>query len=77
MLAEISRQGFIRTMGTGDTGVGYTPKALLGIEANSKKTPDYKGIELKSSRTSKARNKHGKFNSGKGRDQLYHEISCT
>jgi hypothetical protein len=102
MLAEVSRQGFIRTMGRGDTGVGYTLKALLGIKANSKRTPEYKGIEIKSSRTSKActkqstvfsqvpnwrlsnlkgskhiLNKHGRFNSGKARGQLNHEISCT
>ncbi len=102
MLAEVSRHGFIKTMRPGDTGVGYTLETLLGIEANSKKTPDYKGIELKSSRISKAGNKqstvfsqvpnwklsnlkgskdilnkHGRFNSSKGRDQLNHEISCT
>ena len=102
MLSDVSRKGFIKTMRPGDTGVGYTLETLLGIEANSKKTPDYKGIELKSSRISKASNKqttvfsqvpnwklsnlkgskdilnkHGRFNAEKGRDQLYHEISCT
>ena len=30
--------------------VGYTLETLLGIQANSSKHPDYKGIELKSSR---------------------------
>ena len=57
MLSEVSRKGFIKTMRPGDTGVGYTLETLLGIEANSKKAPDYKGIELKSSRVSKASNK--------------------
>ena len=57
MLSEVSHKGFIKTMRPGDTGVGYTLETLLGIEANSKKAPDYKGIELKSSRVSKAGNK--------------------
>ncbi len=40
-----------------DTGVGRTIETLLGIQMNSDKTPDYKGIELKSHRNrSKVRN---------------------
>lgn len=40
-----------------DTGVGRTVERLLGIPMNSYKTPDYKGIELKSHReSSKVRN---------------------
>ena len=50
-LEKISNKGFIRSMRTGDTGVGFTLETLLGIPANSSKTPDYKGIEIKSSRT--------------------------
>jgi hypothetical protein len=34
----------------GDTAVGRTLESLLGIAQNSNKTPDYKGIELKSFR---------------------------
>ena len=37
-------------MRDGDTGVGFTLESLLGITANSSKNPDYKGIEIKSSR---------------------------
>ncbi len=33
-----------------DTGIGRTVETLLGIEMNPDKTPDYKGIELKSHR---------------------------
>ena len=33
-----------------DTGVGRAIESLLGIEMNSSKLPDYKGIELKSAR---------------------------
>ena len=32
----------------GNQGAGYTLEALLGIERNSSKTPDYLGIEIKS-----------------------------
>lgn len=33
-----------------DTGIGRTVETMLGIEMNPSKTPDYKGIELKSHR---------------------------
>jgi len=49
-LRDIHRMGFIESMRAGDTGVGYTIETLLGIQANSSKKPDYKGIEIKSSR---------------------------
>ncbi len=35
---------------TADTGIGRSIETLLGIEMNSSKLPDYKGIELKSYR---------------------------
>lgn len=101
MLSDISAKQFIPTMRRGDTGVGFTLESLLGIEANSSKAPDFRGIELKSSRARKQANKqttvfsqvpnwalsnlkgskaildkHGRFNSEKGRRQLFHEISC-
>lgn len=38
---------------TGSTAIGMAVEQALGIEANSSKTPDYKGIELKSGRTGK------------------------
>jgi hypothetical protein len=40
---------------SGDTDIGYTLESLLGIEANSSKKPDYKGIEIKSGRSNKTR----------------------
>lgn len=40
-----------------DTGIGRTVESVLGIDMNSSKNPDYKGIELKSHReSSKVRN---------------------
>lgn len=50
-LSYINRRGYIETMRTGDTGVGFTFETLIGIDANSDKTPDYKGIEIKCSRS--------------------------
>lgn len=46
-----------KTSVSADTGIGRTVESLLGIKMNSDKSPDYKGIELKSKRdTSKVRN---------------------
>ncbi|MGO4998793.1 MvaI/BcnI family restriction endonuclease [Oceanisphaera sp. W20_SRM_FM3] len=45
----------IRSLKKGDTSIGYTIEKLLGIEANSSKAPDYKGIEIKSGRGSRTR----------------------
>jgi hypothetical protein len=49
-LKKISAKGYLPTITKGDTGIGMTLEAELGIEANSIAEPDYKGIELKASR---------------------------
>lgn len=49
-LEGIARRGYLRTLRKGDTGVGYTLETFLGIDANSSKKPDYKGIEIKAGR---------------------------
>lgn len=49
-LKVIYSLGFVDSMRSGATGVGYTLETLLGITANSRKAPDYKGIEIKSTR---------------------------
>jgi hypothetical protein len=46
----IARAGCIPAVGHGSTAVGRTLENALGIKINSSKTPDYKGIELKSAR---------------------------
>ena len=56
-LDQVSKLGWVETLRAGDTGVGFTLETLLGIQANSSKLPDYKGIELKSGRASSANNK--------------------
>lgn len=49
-MEDISSQGFIRSLRSGPTGIGYTLETLLGIHANASKHPDYKGIEIKAGR---------------------------
>ncbi len=51
MMRDIASRGYIKTLTSGDTGVGKTLETLLGIPANSSPNPDYKGIEIKSSRS--------------------------
>ena len=46
-IKSINNEGWIKSLRRGDTGVGYTLETKLGIKANSKKKPDYKGIEIK------------------------------
>lgn len=45
----------------GDTAIGMTIEAFLGISPNSDKKPDYKGIELKSARSKKIPNRSNLF----------------
>lgn len=52
-LKAISSLGFVPTQRVGDTGVGMTLETLLGISANSSKSPDFHGIELKAKRNKK------------------------
>ena len=56
-IADISRKGWVPSLRAGDTGIGFTLETLLGIPANSSKTPDYKGIELKSARARRTNRK--------------------
>ncbi|MDE6561707.1 MAG: hypothetical protein K2K75_10020 [Muribaculaceae bacterium] len=44
-----------------DTGIGRTIETMLGISQNSNKTPDYKGIELKSHREKRSSSKNVLF----------------
>lgn len=46
---------------TADTGIGRTIETMLGIAQNSNKTPDYKGIELKSYREKRSSTKNVLF----------------
>lgn len=51
----------LKTSIKGDTAVGMAIEEALGISANSSKLPDYKGIELKSTRRKKTPNRNNLF----------------
>lgn len=56
-LKAIAAQGYVPGLLQADTSIGRTLEYLLGIQMNSSKTPDYKGIELKASREKKGTRK--------------------
>jgi len=39
--------GFVESLRSGSTGLGYTFETLMGIEENNDQTADYRGIEIK------------------------------
>lgn len=49
-LQRIHQLGYLTTVTDGSTGIGMTLEHYLGIPPNAAKTPDYKGIEIKTSR---------------------------
>ena len=57
LLNKIAARGPIPAMLNADTAVGRTLETLLGIDINSSRNPDYKGIELKSFRTKRKNRK--------------------
>lgn len=58
MLRKVASSGPIPSMVAADTSVGRTLETELGIDINSSKQPDYKGIELKSFRSSRTNRKN-------------------
>lgn len=58
LLKQIAQRGPIPSMLAADTSVGRTLETALGIDINSSKKPDYKGIELKSFRTKRGNRKN-------------------
>lgn len=57
-LRKISQRGAIPSMVDADTSVGRTLENALGINMNSSREPDYKGIELKSFRSNRGNRKN-------------------
>ena len=54
-MVRIHQMGFIKSVGIGHKAIGETLESALGIKPNASRNPDYKGIELKVSRSSKNR----------------------
>ncbi len=61
LLKRIAKNGPVPAMLQADTAIGRTLEMLLGIDINSSKKPDYKGIELKSYRDKKRGNRKNLF----------------
>lgn len=57
-LRKIAAKGAIPALLQADTAIGRTIESLLGININSSKLPDYKGIELKSYRDNRGNRKN-------------------
>ncbi len=58
LLNKIAARGPVPAMLKADTAIGRTLETLLGIDINSSKKPDYKGIELKSYRDKRGNRKN-------------------
>jgi hypothetical protein len=58
LLKKIAAQGPVPALLNADTAIGRTLETLLGIDINSSRKPDYKGIELKSYRDKKGNRKN-------------------
>lgn len=52
LLKQIAKSGPIKAECVGDTAVGRSIESALGIRINSSRNPDFKGIEIKSGRSS-------------------------
>jgi hypothetical protein len=57
LLNSIAEKGPVPALLKADTAIGRTLEKLLGIDINSSKKPDYKGIELKSYRDNRSNRK--------------------
>lgn len=58
LLRRIAERGPIPALLTADTAIGRTLETLLGIDINSSRKPDYKGIEIKSYRDKRGNRKN-------------------
>lgn len=50
LLYQLAAKGPIARVGSGSMAVGWSIESALGLPPNSKKAPDYKGIEIKAGR---------------------------
>jgi hypothetical protein len=59
---RVREMGWIESLRTGDTGIGYTFETLIGIEENNNQDADYKGIEVKCKQKKEGQVSSGKIN---------------
>ena len=58
LLRKVAKMGPVPALLKADTSIGRTLETLLGIDINSSKKPDYKGIEIKSYRDKRGNRKN-------------------
>jgi hypothetical protein len=58
LLRKVAQRGPVPAMLKSDTAIGRTLEKLLGIDINSSRKPDYKGIEIKSFRDERGNRKN-------------------
>jgi len=59
---EVKQMGWVDSLRTGDTGIGYTFETLIGVEENNSKEADYRGIEIKCKQAKTGSARGGKIN---------------
>ena len=64
LLRALASRGLVPSVmdGPADTAIGRTLETALGIQMNSNRTPDYKGIELKSYRRGRTKSRENRKN---------------
>jgi MvaI/BcnI restriction endonuclease family len=59
---RVKEMGWIKSLRTGDTGVGYTFETLIGLQENNRQEADFKGIEIKCKQKKEGKTQSGKIN---------------
>ena len=59
---HIHEQGYINSLRSGDTGIGYTFETQLGIKENNDRRADFRGIEVKCKHIKETGGHGGKIN---------------
>lgn len=58
----VKEMGWVDSLRSGDTGIGYTFETLIGVAENNSREADYQGIEIKCKQAKAGNAKGGKIN---------------
>lgn len=59
---EVKELGWVDSLRSGDTGIGYTFETMIGLKENNSREADYQGIEIKCKQTRTGNARGGKIN---------------
>lgn len=59
---EVKELGWVDSLRTGDTGIGYTFETMIGVKENNSREADYQGIEIKCKQSKDGNSRGGKIN---------------